>query len=79
MDSAPLTRCSSSTVDHRPYGDAVERAETVIYVDRDGNVLPSRDGAVGGEIVEVREDGTVEHTLFTLGPATTAPTATAPA
>lgn len=44
------------------------RTEQIIYQDWEGKPLPSREGAAGGEIVTTLPDGTVEHTLFSLGP-----------
>ena len=47
--------------------------ERIIYVDRDGNPLPDKRGAVGGEVITTKPDGTEEHTLFTLGAPTRRP------
>lgn len=38
--------------------------ETLILTDADGNLTEDRDKAVGGEVLQVLEDGTTRSTLF---------------
>lgn len=38
-----------------------------IWVDEEGNQLPGKEGAAGGEIIVTFPDGTVQHTLFETG------------
>jgi hypothetical protein len=38
---------------------------TVIWVDAEGKVLPSQEGAAGGEITVTFPGGRVEHVIFT--------------
>lgn len=40
--------------------------ERVIYVDAAGNVVPSSEGAVRGEVTVTYPDGREEHTTFSL-------------
>ena len=39
--------------------------EAVIWVDAEGNVLPTQEGSAGGEITLTFPDGTKQHTIFT--------------
>jgi hypothetical protein len=39
--------------------------ERVIWVDAEGKVLPTKEGAAGGEITLTFPDGTRQHTIFT--------------
>jgi len=39
--------------------------ERVIWVDAEGKVLPTQEGAAGGEITLTFPDGTRQHTIFT--------------
>jgi hypothetical protein len=43
------------------------RRESIIWISPGGRVLPSRRGAVGGELVVTGPDGRSTHTLFSVG------------
>ncbi len=43
--------------------------ERTIWIGAQGEVLPSQEGAVSGEVVVTYPDGRTEHHLFTTGAA----------